>query len=69
LLATLVIVPVVAELFDLDRAARPAFEFRITWVAWACAAATAVLAYLAAVAAARRESRTSGADEVVLRDG
>jgi putative ABC transport system permease protein len=69
LLATLVIVPVGAELFDLDRAARPAFEFRITWVAWACAAATAVLAYLAAVAAARRESRTSGADEVVLRDG
>ena len=67
--AMLLVTPIGAALFDLDRAAHPAFEFRITWQALAVTVATAVLGFLVARLAAARGSRAAGSEEVILRDG
>jgi hypothetical protein len=64
-----VVAPLGASLFDLDRAARPAFEFRLTWQAVAITAATALVAYVLALWAADRGSRSGSREEAVLRDG
>lgn len=68
-ITVVVVSPLGASLFDLDRAARPAFEFRVTWQSLAITAATAVVAFVLALWAAERGSRRSTAEEVVLRDG
>ena len=65
----LLVTPIGAALFDLDRAAVPRFEFRLTWQALAVTVATAVLAFVVARIAASRGSRSAGAEEVILRDG
>lgn len=67
--ATMLVAPVGAALFDLDRKALPEFEFRLTWQAFAVALGTAVLAFAVARLAAARGSRGAGSEEVVLRDG
>jgi putative ABC transport system permease protein len=67
--AMLLVTPIGAALFDLDRAAVPRFEFRLTWQALAVTVATAVLAFVVARIAASRGSRAAGAEEVILRDG
>jgi len=67
--AMLLVTPIGAALFDLDRAAVPRFEFRLTWQALAVTVATAVLAFVVARIAASRGSRSAGAEEVILRDG
>ncbi len=67
--AMLLVSPIGAALFDLDRAAPPAFEFRLTWQALAVTVGTAVLGFAVARLAAARGSRAAGSEEVILRDG
>jgi putative ABC transport system permease protein len=68
-LTAVAVAPLGPSLFDLDRAARPGFEFQVTWQGVAITAATALVAFVLALWAADRGSRRGGAEEVVLRDG
>jgi hypothetical protein len=68
-LTALLVTPLGPALFDLDRAAVPGFEFRITWQGLLVTAAVALLAFAVAAGAAVRGAPTGDAEEVVLRDG
>jgi hypothetical protein len=67
--AALAVVPLGPSLFDLDRGAVPAFEFRITAAGVLAAAAVGLVAFLLASWSAARGAPTGRTEEVVLRDG
>lgn len=68
-LAALAMVPLGPALFDLERGAVPAFEFRITASGVLVAVAVAFAAFVLAAWAAAAGAPTGRSEEVVLRDG
>jgi hypothetical protein len=68
-ITTYLVTPVGAALFDLDRTAHPAFEFRVALPALAITLVVAVVGFVVARVSASSGSRAAGAEEVVLRDG
>jgi putative ABC transport system permease protein len=68
-ITTYLVTPVGAALFDLDRTAHPAFEFRVALPALAITLGVAVVGFVVARVSASSGSRAAGAEEVVLRDG